>query len=193
MWLLNPRLRDLPDARVTRWAGHRFTGSTLVRTPACAVRLPLLINPIYQIDSTHSVIFPKFCETYAGLLRQRTLPVAHRGIAGAVALPALMVILGITNAGLPFAVFLFDLYLWPVYLSQISTALLTGTIIFKNREGRAWTPFWSCTVGLVIVRVLSFISFVGWVIVIFGLLLGFGALELIIAGWYKSWRIPWAV
>ena len=134
------------------------------------------------------VFFRKVFGKYCAILRQRTLSTALWGIAGIVVLPILMLILAITIVGIPFAILILDLCFWLAYLSQLSTALLVGDLIFRNRESVGWAPFWSFTVGLLIVRALTFIPIVGWLIVIIGLVLGFGALELLIGEGYKSWR-----
>ncbi len=99
-----------------------------------------------------------------------------------------MLILAITIVGIPFAILILDLCFWLACLSQLSTALLVGDLIFRNRESAGWAPFWSFTVGLLIVQALTFIPIVGCLIVVVGLVLGFGALELILAEGYKAWR-----
>ena len=132
--------------------------------------------------------FRKFFGKYSAVLRQRTLSTALWGIAGILLLPIAMVILAFTIVGIPFAILVLDLCFWLAYLSQLSTALLVGDLIFRNREAAGWAPFWSFAVGLLIVRVLSFIPVLGWLIVIVGLVLGFGALEQLIVEGYKSWR-----
>ncbi len=132
--------------------------------------------------------FRKVFGKYSAVLRQRTLATVLWGIAGIVVLPIVMLILAVTIVGIPFAILILDLCFWLSYLSQLSTALLVGDLIFRNRESAGWAPFWSFAAGLLIVRVLSFIPIVGWVIVIIGLVLGFGALELLIRDGYRSWR-----
>ena len=134
------------------------------------------------------VFFRRVFGKYRAVLRQSTLSTVLWGIAGIVVLPIVMLILAITIVGLPFAILILDLSFWLVYLSQLSTALLVGDLIFRNRESAGWAPFWSYTVGLLIVQALTFIPFVGWLIVIIGLVLGFGALELLVGEGYKSWR-----
>ena len=132
--------------------------------------------------------FRKVFGKYSAVLRQRTLATVLWGIAGIVVLPIAMLILAITIAGIPFAILILDLCFWLAYLSQLSTALLVGDLIFRNRESAGWAPFWSFATGLLIVRALTFIPIVGWLIVIIGLVLGFGALELLIGEGYRSWR-----
>jgi hypothetical protein len=134
------------------------------------------------------VFFRKVFGKYCAVLRQRTLSTVLWGIGGIVVLPIVMLILAITIIGIPFAIFIFDLCVWLAYLSQLSTALLVGDLIFRNRESAGWAPFWSFTVGLLIVQVLTFIPIVGSLIVITGLILGFGALERLIREGYKAWR-----
>jgi hypothetical protein len=132
--------------------------------------------------------FRKVFGAYSSVLRQRTTSTILWGIAGIVVLPIVMLILAVTIVGIPFAILILDLCFWLAYLSQLSTALLVGDLIFRNRESGGWAPFWSFTVGLLIVRALSFIPIVGWLIVIIGLVLGFGALEMLIGEGYRSWR-----
>jgi hypothetical protein len=133
-------------------------------------------------------LFRKVFDKYCAVLRQRTLSTVLWGIAGIVVLPIATVILAITIVGIPFAILLIELCFWLAYLSQLSTALLVGDLIFRNRESGGWAPLWSFTVGLLIVQALTFIPIVGWLIVIIGFVLGFGALMLLIGEGYKSWR-----
>jgi cytoskeletal protein CcmA (bactofilin family) len=132
--------------------------------------------------------FRKAFGKYRAVLRQRTVAALLWGIAGIVVLPMVIVILAVTIVGLPFAILLFDLCIWLTYLSQLSTAFLVGDLIFRKPESAGWGPFLSFAAGLLIVQLLSFIPFVSWLIVGAGLLLGFGALALLLGEGYKSWR-----
>jgi cytoskeletal protein CcmA (bactofilin family) len=137
-------------------------------------------------------LFRKIFIGYSAALRQRTVPCALWGIAGLVVLPIAMILLAITIVGMPFALLLFDLYFWMAYFSQLSTALLLGDLLFRNRESGGWAPFWAFAVGLLIVQVLTFIPYVTALVVIVGLVLGFGALLLLIGDAWKLRRAPQA-
>lgn len=134
------------------------------------------------------VFFRKVFGKYCAVLRERTLSTVLWGIAGIVVLPIVILVLAVTIVGIPFAILILDLCFWLAYLSQLSTALLVGDLIFRNRDSARWAPLWSFTVGLLLVQALTFIPIVGWLIVIMGLLLGFGALELLVGEAFKSRR-----
>jgi hypothetical protein len=134
------------------------------------------------------VLFRRVFVGYCAVLRQRTVSTILWGVCGIVLLPLVMVILAMTLIGIPFAILLLDIYFWLSYFSQLSTALLVGDLIFRNRESGGMAPFWAFTVGLLIVQGLTFIPYLGWLIVIIGLVLGFGALQLLIGGGWSSLR-----
>jgi hypothetical protein len=132
--------------------------------------------------------FRKVFVRYASLLREQTVPSILWGIAGLVVLPIAILILTLTIVGIPFAILVLDLCFWGAYFSQLSTGLLVGDLIFRNRESAGWGPFWAFTVGLLIVQAFAFIPYVGWLVIIAGLVLGFGAIELLLGEGWKAVR-----
>jgi cytoskeletal protein CcmA (bactofilin family) len=132
--------------------------------------------------------FRKIFVRYATLLRERTVSTILWGIAGLVVLPIIIVILALSIVGIPFAILVFDLCVWTVYLSQLSTGLFVGDLIFRNRESGGFGPFWAFTVGLLIVQAFTFIPYVGWLIIVVGLILGIGAIELLLGEGWKAVR-----
>lgn len=129
------------------------------------------------------VFFALFRRTfiaYATTVRRRTILSGLWGLAGLVGIPLAMAVLILTIAGIPLMLLLFDVYLWLALFSQLSLALLLGELVFRNSQEVGWAPFWAFLVGLLIVRALSFIPYLGMLILIVGLVLGFGALVVLI-------------
>jgi hypothetical protein len=133
--------------------------------------------------------FRRVFDRYASVLRERTLSAALWGVVGLLVMPVVILLLALTLVGIPLAIFVLDIAFWMIGLSQLATALLLGSLIMWKRESAGWAPFWAFALGLLIVRVLSFVPVLGWVNVLVGLVLGFGALAILIVEGYTSWRV----
>jgi hypothetical protein len=131
------------------------------------------------------MIFRKTFIAYATTVRRRTVVSALWGLAGLLLLPFVMAVLTVTIAGIPLMFLLFDIYLWLALLSQLSLALLLGDLIFRNIQETGWAPFWAFLVGLLILQALSFIPYLCALIAIVNLVLGFGALVVLLG---EAWR-----
>lgn len=125
---------------------------------------------------------------YATMVRNRSVTSLLWGFASILLLPVLMIILAVTVVGFPLALLLFDVYFWFAFLSQLSLALLTGELIFRNMQGGGWAPFWSFLVGLLIVQALTFIPYLGGLIIVVGFVWGFGALVLLVGDAWTARR-----
>jgi len=108
------------------------------------------------------------------------------GIVGLVAIPILTIILFITVIGIPVGLLLLLLYLWMVYLSQVSLGVVLGQRLFGG-EG-TWRLFGAFAVGILIVQLLTLVPYLGTILVLVGLLVGLGAILMVVQLEYGLWR-----
>lgn len=102
------------------------------------------------------------------------------GLGGLILIPVAMGILFVTVIGVPLGLFLLVSYLWLMYLSQLSFGVALGQRLFRQEGKGHWRKFWTFAVGLLVVQILTFISIVGPIVVIAGLIFGFGAILLVL-------------
>ncbi len=100
------------------------------------------------------------------------------GFIGLIMTPVIALILCITLIGIPLGLFLFLLYLWFLYTSQMVLGIFVGAKIFGMDGKRGWSLFGVVALGLLIVQVLMLIPYVRMLLVLAGLILGVGALML---------------
>lgn len=95
-----------------------------------------------------------------------------------VVTPVLVFILLLTVIGIPLGIFLFFLYLWFLYASQLVLGIAVGAKL-KGVEGKkGWSLFGAVALGLLLIQVLMFVPIVGTLLIIAGLVFGLGALVL---------------
>lgn len=111
------------------------------------------------------------------------------GIIGLVFGPVAIALICITVIGLPLGFFLLAVYLWLLYLSQLSLAVVIGSLLISEANKGGFVLFGAFALGLIIVQALTFIAVVNVVIVIVGLILGVGALLLMINTEYKRIQV----
>jgi hypothetical protein len=108
------------------------------------------------------------------------------GIIGLVAIPIVAVFLFITVIGIPVGLLLLLLYLWMIYLSQLSLGIALGQRMF-GAEG-TWRFFGAFAVGILVVQLLTLVPYLGTVLVLAGLLIGIGAILIQVQHEYDVWR-----
>ncbi|MEE9226088.1 MAG: hypothetical protein V3U68_07835 [Bacteroidota bacterium] len=111
------------------------------------------------------------------------------GLIGLVVIPAAVLILSITVIGLPLALFVLVVYLWLLYLSQLSLGIVLGYLLFAAAEKRGFALFAAFAGGFIIIQALTFIPVLKIVVVLLGLVLGMGALLLLIRTQVGRFRI----
>jgi hypothetical protein len=121
----------------------------------------------------------KFAE-YAMIVKRQAGMGVLWGLVGVIAIPVVCIILFVTVIGLPLGLILLALYLILLYLAQLSLGLLAGDLIFKTEQKNGWIIFWAFVVGMVLFQILSFVPILGVLLEIAALLLGVGALILMI-------------
>ena len=90
--------------------------------------------------------------------------------------PVLALILCLTVIAIPLGLFLFLLYLWFLYTSQLVIGVAVGSRLLGLEGKRGWSLFGAVAIGLLIVQILLFIPVVKIFVVLAGLVVGVGAL-----------------
>lgn len=124
--------------------------------------------------------FPKqLKETGSTILQKPGISVAW-GALGIIGTFVLILLLLVTIIGVPLALFTLAMFLWIIYLSQLSLGVVLAHRLFRTEEKSGWPLFWGIAVGLLVVQVLTLIPYVGALINLGGLLFGFGAILLML-------------
>jgi len=82
--------------------------------------------------------------------------------------------------GIPLGLLGLTLFLWMLYLSQLTLGVFVGHRLFGIGEKKGWNLFWAFTVGLIVVQALTFVPYVRFFVVLVGLLFGLGAILLVL-------------
>jgi hypothetical protein len=96
------------------------------------------------------------------------------GFVGVIATPIIALALCATLIGIPIGVFLLTLYFWSLYLSQMVLCIVVGQRVFMPAStGRL---ILAVIAGIVLVQVLTFVPYLGPLVILAGLLLGLGGI-----------------
>lgn len=96
------------------------------------------------------------------------------GCAGVLAIPLVVAALCATLIGIPVGIFLLALYCWGLFLSQLALGIVFGQRVFMPERGARFML--AAIVGIVLVQVLTFVPYLGTLLVLSGALLGFGGI-----------------
>lgn len=124
--------------------------------------------------------FPKQLIGIGSNITQNPLHTLLWGIVGLIVLPIVMVLLSVTIVGIPLGLFLLVMFLWIVYLSQLSLGAVLGDRLFGMEGKTGWNLFWAFAIGLLIVQALTFVPYLRPLVIIAGLVFGFGAILLVL-------------
>jgi cytoskeletal protein CcmA (bactofilin family) len=108
------------------------------------------------------------------------------GLLVVIGTPIVALILCITLIGIPPGLILLALYLIVLYLSQLSAGLAAGMKLFGLNATSGWILYFAFVVGTLIYQGLSLIPVLGILLEIFVLLLGSGAIVLLVKGRVKG-------
>ncbi|MBD3164188.1 hypothetical protein GF323_03245 [Candidatus Woesearchaeota archaeon] len=114
-------------------------------------------------------IMPHFFENTEKALSQKYWKSTLWGLIFLVVVPAALILIMLTIVGIPIAVLGFILYGLSVYLSRVVFARWLGGRLYKR--GR----FLKFIIGLVLLSILVWIPFIGWLLHIFAVMAGIGA------------------
>lgn len=103
------------------------------------------------------------------------------GFLGLIGVPLAVVLLMIVIVGIPLGLFVLVLYLWFLYLSQLSLPLLASTWITKDATARGWKLFWPIALGVIVLQLLMMIPYLGFLLWLVGAILGMGAILRLVA------------
>ena len=90
--------------------------------------------------------------------------------------PIVIVILMLTVVGIPLALILLASYLSMIILSIIIASSYLGSLLIKSLSKKEANPYLSAIIGLLIFSLTSSTPFIGWLISVLIISLGFGAL-----------------
>jgi len=98
------------------------------------------------------------------------------GLIGMLIVPPIAIIFAATVIGLPLALILAALWLILCYIAKIFTAIWIGHLLVTKISQEDWSLAWSLALGVIILWFVSAIPFIGWLISLFAVWLGLGAL-----------------
>ncbi len=99
--------------------------------------------------------------------------------------PIVGIVLCATIVGIPLGLMLLALYLMVLYLSQLSLGLAAGARLFGSNVTSGWILYFAFVVGTMIFQGLSLFPILGVLIQIFAMLLGSGAMVLLVRGYIR--------
>lgn len=129
---------------------------------------------------------PGLFESITGTGRNQALLSIGAGIIGVICCLILFVILLITVIGIPIALFMMLLAIAALMISPIVAGGVLGTWILE-KAGKNMGLVWGFVIGFIILNILFLIPFLGVIIWIIALLLGFGA---ILMTFYQAMKNP---
>jgi hypothetical protein len=133
-------------------------------------------------------LFPRFITGIGSMITQRPGESLLWGFLGLIVLPILSVLLLATLIGIPIGLLVITLFLWILYLSQLSLGVVLGNRLFASEGKVGWGLSWRFAVGVIIIQVLTFIPYVRFFVNLAGVIFGLGAMLLMIKAGMKAYR-----
>ena len=133
-------------------------------------------------------LFPRFIKGIGSMITQHPGESLLWGFLGLIVIPILFVLLLATVIGIPIALLLLTLFLWILYLSQLSLGVVLGNHLFAFEEQEGWNLFWKLAVGVIIIQALTFIPYVRFFVNLAGIIFGLGAILLMMKAGLKAYR-----
>jgi hypothetical protein len=118
---------------------------------------------------------PRLTASLGTTIASRPGATALWGFLGLVLVPIAILILCLTIIGIPIGLLLLTVYLWLLYVSELSLGVLVGKWIGGIEGKQGWALLWPVAAGTVIVQILLFIPYVRAVVIIASLVFGLGA------------------
>jgi hypothetical protein len=118
---------------------------------------------------------PRLTATLGTTIAAKPGATALWGFLGLLLVPIAILILCITIIGIPIGLLLLTIYLWLLYVSELSLGVLVGKWIGDVEGKQGWALFWPVAAGTIIVQILMFIPYVRAVVIIASLVFGLGA------------------
>ncbi len=125
------------------------------------------------------VIKPRYWKKNRIVAENNILKSMGIGLLAIIVIPIVAIILLITVIGVPTSIIGMLLFMIALYIAKIIVAEVIGSKIIKERNGKELHyGVWGVLLGLVILNVLSAIPYIGILVSIATVLLGFGAIIL---------------
>jgi hypothetical protein len=123
-------------------------------------------------------LLPGHLTSPAGILLEHPGQSLLWGFILLIVTPVVSLILCITVIGIPLGLFLFVLYLWLLYASQLVVGIAVGDRLLGLDGKKGWALFGTVALGLLIVQVFMFVPVVRILLIVVGLLFGVGSLAI---------------
>lgn len=118
---------------------------------------------------------PRYLHNMYKRAKKHYIRTFFRGFAFLVLTPLLCILLGITIIGFPLALIALALWFIGIYLAQVMLAWLLGSFIndkiIKNKKS---SPLLALAIGIIAMMILSFIPYVGFIILTIAYLMAWG-------------------
>jgi hypothetical protein len=134
------------------------------------------------------LLFPRLIKGIGSMITQRPGESLLWGFLGLIVIPILSVLLLVTVIGMPVGLLMLTLFLWILYLSQLSLGVVLGDRLFPFEEKKGWTLFWRLAVGVIIIQALTFIPYVRFFVNIASIIFGLGATLLMMKAGMQAYR-----
>jgi len=133
-------------------------------------------------------LFPKLIKGIGSMITQRPGESLLWGFLGLIVIPILSVLLLVTVIGMPIGLLLLTLFLWILYLSQLSLGVVLGNRLFALEEEKGWSLFWKVAVGVIIIQALTFIPYLRFFVNLASVIFGLGAILLMMKAGMQAYR-----
>ena len=111
---------------------------------------------------------------------------AVAGIGVLLIAPIAALLLCCTLIGAPVGLLLFTALAWFIYLSQLSLGLIIAGWLLNLQNRKGWGLFGVVSLGLICIFVLGFVPYLHTLLVVAALVLGVGALSIMVSEAWKS-------
>ena len=133
-------------------------------------------------------VFPKQLRNLGLTINQHPGNSFLWGVVGLILIPIGSLILLITVIGIPLGLLALTMFLWMLYLTQLTLGVFVGHRLFGIEEKKGGNLFWAFAVGLIIVQAVTFIPYVRFLVVLAGLIFGLGAILLVLKSEFEAHR-----
>lgn len=128
-----------------------------------------------------SFVVPNKTKELGEMIQRRPLYVIGVGIVGLIVIPVLSIFSLITIIGIPLGIILLAFYLLLLYLGKLVLGIWLGQRILNKEK----SPIYHVLLGTLIISILGFLPYVGFIVKFASVILGIGAILLSL---YESWR-----
>ncbi len=123
-----------------------------------------------------ALVLPRQVQRAGTLLLSSPGKTALWGVLGVIAVPIAAIIIMITLVGIPVGLFVLLLYVWFLYLSQLSLGVVLAQWMFRLGERKGWALTGVVLLGVLIVHLIAFVPYVRLVIELVSVVVGMGVL-----------------